>query len=511
MQRTGVNEALTNFSRKGNGVVSRSRYFLADLVLVFVASLLAVAVRNSSFEILEATHYHWIFAGVATASAAIIWPLAGVSRRSWRYFSVSDTVYLIGAVSGMVLVTLFVMFTINRSDTVARSVPLLQWALCLALLVLARIARRKIRGDHNRPVADPDAGMEYLLLIGFNRRTEVYLQCIEALYAHRVSVVGILDDDPKSRGLMLNGKPMIGHSRTLPATLKRFRNHGVEISRIVITMPENDLPASLRDTCAQLRSAGTVKIDYFEGLLGVADRKAPPVPVAVTEEEANSRRVGRGLRQFATARGRYLAAKRSLDFAAALSLILILSPAYLILAALVAIDLGVPVTFWQERPGLHRRPFRVYKFRTMRDAYDVDGNDVPEHLRLSGIGLALRRLRLDELPQLFNILVGNMSFVGPRPLLPVDQPDRPEVRLSMRPGLTGWAQVNGGRDLSISDKGALDFWYITHANLWVDAKIMFLTLKFVLTGEKPPQRQVLDEAHGLLNRRAAFRQMQSGI
>ena len=169
----------------------------------------------------------------------------------------------------------------------------------------------------------------------------------------------------------------------------------------------------------------------------------------------------------------------------------------LVLAALVAVDLGRPVTFWQERPGRHRQPFRVYKFRTMRDAYDLDGNAVPEGLRLSPIGAALRRLRLDELPQLFNILVGNMSFVGPRPLLPVDQPARPEMRLSMRPGLTGWAQVNGGRDLSIADKGALDAWYVEHASLWVDARIILLTLRFVATGDKPPRQTVLDQAHGL--------------
>ncbi|MAU94391.1 MAG: hypothetical protein CMP81_00680 [Fulvimarina sp.] len=472
----------------------RSAVFAIDLLLVFVASLLAVALRGASLEMVLDTHYHLLFAGVAATSALVFWPLAGLLRRPWRYFAASDALHLVAAVTGVVLVTLFVMFTVNRSDSVARSVPLLQWGLCLTLLVLARLSVRLVPplrsgGDEPSP-----ARREYVLLVGFNRRAEVYLQCVEALYAGRVSVVGILDEDLSVKGLMLKGKPVIGRPANLLAAIRRLRNHGVEITRVVVTAPRRELSPEFHAACQALQVEAEIGLDHFEGLFAASEPR-PASPLSGNAEERGAAVADFGLLK--SGRGRYLVAKRIIDFSVALALILLLAPLYLMLAALVAVDLGRPVTFWQERPGRHRQPFRVYKFRTMRDAYDLHGNEVPEGLRLSPIGAALRRLRLDELPQLFNILVGNMSFVGPRPLLPVDQPARPEMRLSMRPGLTGWAQVNGGRDLSIADKGALDAWYVEHASLWVDARIILLTLRFVATGEKPPRQTVLDQAHGL--------------
>jgi len=151
---------------------------------------------------------------------------------------------------------------------------------------------------------------------------------------------------------------------------------------------------------------------------------------------------------------------------------------------LVAIDVGLPVTFWQQRPGAGGHPFKVYKFRTMGAAHDRHGRRIPDEKRSSAIGGFLRRTRFDELPQLYNILVGEMSFIGPRPLLPVDQPDNDMTRLLVRPGLTGWAQVNGGRDLSIKDKMVLDLWYVKNASLWLDAKILLRTVIMVAMGER---------------------------
>jgi lipopolysaccharide/colanic/teichoic acid biosynthesis glycosyltransferase len=127
---------------------------------------------------------------------------------------------------------------------------------------------------------------------------------------------------------------------------------------------------------------------------------------------------------------------------------------------------------------------RLYKFRTMRGAHGADGRRIPDADRLSVVGATLRRMRLDELPQLVNVLTGSMSFVGPRPLLPVDQQaDMPE-RLAIRPGLTGWAQVKGGRDISPADKAALDLWYIKNASLLVDLWIVMETVRMVLLGER---------------------------
>jgi lipopolysaccharide/colanic/teichoic acid biosynthesis glycosyltransferase len=153
-------------------------------------------------------------------------------------------------------------------------------------------------------------------------------------------------------------------------------------------------------------------------------------------------------------------------------------------AILVAIDVGLPVVFWQQRPGFNGRPFKLYKFRTMAAAHKANGERMPDDQRTSDIGRFLRRTRLDELPQLFSILTGEMSFIGPRPLLPVDQSAAYAARLLVRPGLTGWAQVKGGREISAADKAALDVWYVLNASLALDLEIVAHTIKMVLFGDK---------------------------
>jgi lipopolysaccharide/colanic/teichoic acid biosynthesis glycosyltransferase len=150
----------------------------------------------------------------------------------------------------------------------------------------------------------------------------------------------------------------------------------------------------------------------------------------------------------------------------------------------VVLDVGWPVVFWQQRPGLGGRQFRLYKLRTMVAAHDAEGRAVPERLRASRIGRALRRLRIDELPQVLNILVGEMSFIGPRPLLPADQSAAYAARLLVRPGLTGWAQVKAGRKVSPADKAALDVWYVKNASLTLDLAILVQTARMVIIGER---------------------------
>ena len=151
-------------------------------------------------------------------------------------------------------------------------------------------------------------------------------------------------------------------------------------------------------------------------------------------------------------------------------------------------------------PGLGGRPFRLYKFRTMARPYDAGGRRIPDADRLSVSGRFLRRSRLDELPQLFNILIGEMSFIGPRPLLAADQYPQLDARLTVRPGMTGWAQIKGGRELSAADKAALDVWYIRNACFRVDLEILLGTLRVVLLGERAADRDAIRDAwHELRN------------
>jgi len=166
--------------------------------------------------------------------------------------------------------------------------------------------------------------------------------------------------------------------------------------------------------------------------------------------------------------------------------LLFLAPFLLALAFLVRLKLGAPVLFRQQRPGLHGKPFTLYKFRTMTDARDAQGALLPDAQRLTPFGRFLRSTSLDELPEFFNVLKGDMSLVGPRPLL-MQYLDRytPEQarRHEVRPGISGWAQVNGRNALTWEEKFALDVWYVDHVSLWLDLKIIALTVWKLLTRE----------------------------
>jgi sugar transferase EpsL len=171
--------------------------------------------------------------------------------------------------------------------------------------------------------------------------------------------------------------------------------------------------------------------------------------------------------------------KRVFDLVVAAAAVALLAPLLLAIAVAVRLCLGKPVFFMQERPGLHGVPFRIVKFRTMRDAVDAAGRPLPDGERLTRLGKFLRSSSLDELPELWNVLRGDMSLVGPRPLLmqylplySAEQARRHEVR----PGITGWAQVNGRNAPSWDEKFRLDTWYVEHASFWLDLKIMALTV-----------------------------------
>lgn len=175
--------------------------------------------------------------------------------------------------------------------------------------------------------------------------------------------------------------------------------------------------------------------------------------------------------------------KRGFDIVVALVALILLAPLFLVLSLLIRARLGSPVLFRQARPGLHGRIFQMIKFRTMTDERGADGSLLPDDVRLRPFGRWLRSTSLDELPELWNVLRGDMSLVGPRPLL-VDYLPRYSARQArrheVRPGVTGWAQVNGRNALSWPEKFELDVWYVDNQSLGLDMRILFLTMRSVL-------------------------------
>lgn len=178
--------------------------------------------------------------------------------------------------------------------------------------------------------------------------------------------------------------------------------------------------------------------------------------------------------------------KRLFDFIVSLIALIVLSPVILITALLIRSKIGSPVVFKQQRPGRGEIPFYVFKFRSMTDERDSKGELLPDNVRLTSFGKVMRKLSLDELPQLLNVLKGDMSFVGPRPLLMEYlnlYDERQKKRHDVRPGITGWAQVNGRNAISWEQKFEYDVWYVENRSFWLDIKILFMTVMKVFKSE----------------------------
>jgi len=183
--------------------------------------------------------------------------------------------------------------------------------------------------------------------------------------------------------------------------------------------------------------------------------------------------------------------KKIFDFLLALLSIIIISPIFVLLIIAIFFIQGKPILFIQTRPGYKTKPFRIYKFRTMDDKYANDGNLLPDSERLTNLGKILRRYSLDEIPQLLNVLKGDLSFVGPRPLLMEYLPLYTKTqarRHEVKPGITGWAQVNGRNLLKWEERFKMDVWYVDHQSFWLDSRILILTLLYVISGKGISQK-----------------------
>lgn len=492
--------------------------FGIDLSLVAIATALAFGFREN-FEVTVDT---WTaFAPhlvMSVLAAAIIIPLLGLNRSVWRFTSLTDYLFVLAASILIVLASVIASFILNRLDGVARSIPIMQWILILLFLVGGRVFMRLRHSNRAKPppqfsaVAPETLRPPSMLIVGLNRLTELYLQAAYEVHPRRIYVAGLIGNANHHTGRLVHRLPVLGTPEQLPEILKDLEVHGVVIDRILITAPWESLDVASQTALRNIEIQSDVRLMFLRETLGLdlpraLDDAIGPAATVAAQAYANAgqRFENRDCvdvlsvspsERARLSRNPYWTVKRGLDVIAAFGLIILLSPLIAVAMLLVLVDVGRPVLFWQQRPGLGGRQFRLYKLRTMRAAHDEHGLRLADADRVSAVGRLIRAIRLDELPQLFQILAGQMSFVGPRPLLPADQPVGFAARLLVRPGLTGWAQVKGGRHLSASNKAALDVWYVRHASLLLDIQILLRTVVIVLFGERATDDEAIRKAWG---------------
>jgi lipopolysaccharide/colanic/teichoic acid biosynthesis glycosyltransferase len=384
------------------------------------------------------------------------------------YFSVHDALVVLKAVLVSEFVTCVVLFVATRLEGIPRSMPIIHGLLFVAGIALARMATRASAAA--APAAHvASSTREHVVLIGANNFSALYIKFLKMSESASHDVVAILDSQSELFGRAIEGVRVVGAPEHLECLIAEYAIHGIEISRIVVAGEPRSLSPEQLYEITTISEKHQIFLDFMPRLLGFRDTRSSG-PKTVIEARALA----------SITPPAYLRWKRGLDFVLALVMLIILLPPMVVVGLCVLVDLGSPVLFWQQRLGMNGSRFLLYKFRTLRAPFDWRGNPIPPEQRLSRIGRALRDTSLDELPQLLNILVGNMSLIGPRPLLPEDQPQNPAIRLSVRPGISGWAQVNGGKRLTPQEKDELDEWYVKNASLWVDLKIVLKTTQILL-------------------------------
>ncbi len=375
--------------------------------------------------------------------------------------------------------TTIVAFSITRLDGIPRSAPVLTFFVFGSLLLMSGLIRGRLkqRGESKHQSAR-SRDVENILVLGANRAASFYIRIIDTFSAG--NVMAILDANPSLRNRILNGRRVIGSPEELLTIIHEYKIHGIEIRRIVVAADRSELSQATWDC---LKSDASMEVEFLTEWGGIlqplSNGPAPQTLRAAAGLFKNSADADFILAQRRT----YWKLKRTLDVSGASLLLVLLIPTMIAVGLSVRLGIGSPVIFWQRRMGQSGAPFFLFKFRTLLVPVEVHGDPLDAQGRISRLGCFLRRTRLDEIPQLLNVLRGEMSLIGPRPLLPIDQPQSVGMRLAVRPGITGWAQVHGGNLITPEEKNALDEYYIRNASFWLDLKILAKTAKVLITGD----------------------------
>jgi lipopolysaccharide/colanic/teichoic acid biosynthesis glycosyltransferase len=459
----------------------RVHFSAFDVFWAAASPLLALYMRDAYILSPKGVSITLIYCGLSLISSLVAFLLFRLSNGVSRYFTVQDALNVVKAAIAAGLLSSLILFTFNRLDGIPRSTPVLQVLILAAGLLAARTFM--LLWDDSDPLTEAPghSPVENIIMIGSTRLSALYIRFLRACSPDQFRFIAILDHTNKFIGRAICGVPVVALPRHLEPMIEEFAIHGVPTDRVIVGGDDNFLSQYEIDEIRKVCLRRQIALDYVPKLIGLDHLHATRNDTAPAFMQS----------QYAPAAlPAYCRTKRLIDCFVALLAIIVLSPVFLLATLLVLIDLGSPVLFWQQRIGQNGKSFLIYKFRTLRPPFDRYGELIPQHQRTSAIGRFVRKIRIDELPQLFSVLVGNMSLIGPRPLLPVDQPTDATRRLSVRPGITGWAQVKGGNLVTREEKGALDEWYIHHMSLWLDLRIAVLTLRWLLTGEHRSEKAV---------------------
>jgi lipopolysaccharide/colanic/teichoic acid biosynthesis glycosyltransferase len=454
---------------------------LWDLIWAVASPIVALWLRDGDILLradLTAVGYYW---ALASGFSVLAFFALRIQDGMTRYFSFHDALDIAEAVLFAELMTTAALFSLTRLDGIPRSMPMIHGLLLAAGLILFRILLR-IVFTQQEEVEDYNCRRERIMLVGANPVAAAFIQLLRAYAPQRQPVIAVLDENAAMVGRAISGVQVLGSPSELDAIIGEFAIHGIETDRVIIAGEVDNLsPVTLHEVewvCEKRR----IGLCFLPRMIGLTEPQPSHAPIESMTDRA--------IPSFAPSW--FFRCKRALDIIGSLALLVCLSPLMILAAIGVMVDVGTPVLFWQERVGWKGRSFLIYKFRTLKAPIDGDGNPCFTGRSPSAFARVLRASRIDELPQLLNVLLGDMSLIGPRPLLPEDQPANRSMRLSVRPGITGWAQVNGAKLVSKEDKEKLDEWYIRNASLATDARIMLMTVKMLMKSYLPSEEAKAD-------------------
>jgi lipopolysaccharide/colanic/teichoic acid biosynthesis glycosyltransferase len=453
-----------------------SRLAPFDCFWAGISPILAFLIRDGGINRIDGVA---IYCAIALAVSLISFQWFKISSPISEFFSFHDAFTVVKACLTTVALTAVVLFVFTRLEDAPRSVPVIHFLVLGGGLIAVRAIARL---THLRRAHQPaNETLENILMVGATRPAWFFSKMVEELAPYERRIIAILDERPSLRYRTLNGYSIVGSPANLSRIVDEYAVHGVKIGKVIIATHPKDLTGASWIDLSEACKARDIPIEWLHEKFSFPQGSASnSVETAIGDG---------GVPVNLTSRF-YWRAKRLLDVILAIAMMVVLAPLTILVAVLVWIDVGVPIVFWQQRIGQFGRPLHIYKFRTMRASIDESGRNVPDSERSSTLGSLLRRTRMDEIPQLLNILQGNMSLIGPRPLLPADQPKRVRYRLQVRPGISGLAQINGGTLLSPEEKDALDEWYVQHANLLLDFEILLRTVLMIVRGERRNERAI---------------------